>query len=150
MQKGELSSHVRTGVYMIIAPKYYESMGVESEWGRVTGINVDDPRVALSDEYAKLLWNLSITMVRLRYARCLVFMEGYPRILNLCLDPDTRDSMIETFRTDVANYNALAALEREWVDRWTRRSLFQKARAAQMRLCFDEVARTWCPRLRCS
>ena len=138
--------HRRMAFVASLSPKLYVDMGIECDWQPIEAISAEDAGVAESDYYCEYVWALQVAIVKYRFARCLLMTDGYPRIFKLCLDDEHRPEVIANFRLDIEVYEALKAIDREWVGQFTKRSLFNRPRVAQYRLCFEAEGFEWTPR----
>ena len=74
-------------------------------------------------------------MIRGATKRLLPFIAGYPRRFSLFLDADEREGILKEFQNNLLGFEMLQKIEAQWVDFFTRRSLFQRHTNQMVELC---------------
>ena len=116
----------------------FDPMGIETTWPEMR-VSLSHPRVALADDFASLLADLTLNMVLEHARRNLVLQRGYPRRQVLLLS-DLKDRFIHDFRYDLQNFEDLKKPEVAFPgrDAMIARSPFTLTAVIQLKRCLED------------
>lgn len=95
--------------------------------GAQTGglLEMDHPEVIMNQEFAALLGRMTLTLVGLRLCRALPLIRGWPRRCVMGLKPELAGDMLQAFRADAANVEAIKGSKVLVVKKVVERSIFR-------------------------
>ena len=73
-------------------------------------MGIDDARVAVSDDFADMVFQLCASVVKHHTNLMLPLIMGYPRRFTLLLDPATAASTMKQFRVDLGVFLSISSI----------------------------------------
>ncbi len=122
------------GIFMA---KGYGWMGIEEQWNEFQA-SAHHARIVLSDDFSRLLADLSMNVVMEHVRRNLSFSHGLPRRQVLILDGTEGPKFVQQFKRDWEIFQELEGMSFEGQEHLVKRSVFKLSSVTQLRLCLED------------
>ena len=133
--KGKCDDHVRATIGNLAQTKQFQKCGIETNWPSMT-ICAHDPRVAYSDDKARLLWKFSFACAKEWELRNITYKVGLRRrILLLDANKKLGIEFLNTLKDDNDLNDQSKAVTDDWAQPMQERSLLHTMPAVQLIDC---------------